>query len=251
MPAAAALGRARAAYGAVGVLVGLVALFVGVLVGFGFLWALLVAILVGAACATGLYLSADALAMRALGAERIAPGSHPRLENVLEGLSVAHGFRQPELHLIDDAAPNAAVVGRTPRSSCLILTTGLLERLGRVELEGVLAHELMRIRTRQPFLDVTVATLIARPLGFAPGLSSSLARRVLDTDTLVLTDAAGAAITRYPPGLRGGLESIRSDGRVVKNNPRAYRHLWMDVPEGAVVEPAFSLDDRIAVLHEL
>ncbi len=251
MPGDAALTRAKAAYGIVGLIVAVVLLVILALVGLGVLWAVLIALVIGVAVAVSLYLVADNLALKALGATPLASGSEPRLENLVEGLAVAHGFRQPELFVVDDTAPNAAVIGRTPELARLVLTRGLIDRLERVELEGVLAHELMRVRTRQPFLNVTIATLIARPLGFAPGLAASLAGRMLDADTSVLTDAAGVRVTRYPPGLRAGLESIRTDGRVVAVNPRAYRHLWLDVPEGGVLEPAFSLDDRIAVLHEL
>ena len=146
MADAAARTRAQVAHVLAGAVVAVVVFLVGLLVGLGLLWSALVALVVGAAAALVVYFTADAMALRALGASPIDPGTHPRLENLVEGLTVAHGFRQPDLFLVDDAAPNAAVIGRTPQTSKLIVTSGLLERLERVELEGVLAHELKHIR---------------------------------------------------------------------------------------------------------
>lgn len=251
MESSAATGRARAAYLVLAGLVATVVLVLGLIIGLGLIWAILIGLVVGLALSAAVYLTADSIALSALGARSLPEGTYPRLENLIDGLTVAHGFRTPALYVIDDAAPNAAVVGRSPRHSSLVLTTGLLERLQRVELEGVLAHELTRIRSGQTFVNVTVATLIGRPLGFAEGLATSLAGRLVSPDTPVLTDAAGAEITRYPPGLAGALVSMRQDGRVIKANPRAYRHLWLNVPGGTVVEQTFTLDDRIAVLQEL
>lgn len=251
MPTAAALSRARAAYGVVGGVIAVVVLVVGLLVGLGLVWSLLVALVLGGAIAAALYLGADAMALKALGAEPMAEGSRPRLENLLEGLTVAHGFRSPDVHLVQDSAPNAAVVGRSPSDASLVLTTGLLERLDRVELEGVLAHELMRIRTRQTVVNVSAATVGGRVLGFAPGLSRRVAGALLDTDAPVLTDFAGSGITRYPPGLCAALQSIHADGRTVATNPAAYRHLWLNPPGDAIAVQTFSIEDRIAVLQEL
>lgn len=251
MVSSAAIGRARAAYIALVVVVAAIISVVGLIAGLGLIWAILVGVVLGLAAGAAIYLTADSTAVNALGAQPLAEGTYPRLENLIDGLTVAHGFRSPALYVIDDAAPNAAVVGRTPQHSSLILTTGLLERLERVELEGVLAHELTRIRSRQNFVNVTVATLVGRPLGFAERLAASLAGHLVNPDTPVLTDVAGASITRYPPGLAGALVSMRKDGRVVKSNPRAYRHLWLNVPESPIIEQTFTLDDRIAVLQEL
>lgn len=251
MPTGAALARARTAYTIIGAAIAAVLFVVLALVGLGVLWSLLIGVVLGAAAAWGIYVSADAIALKALGATPMPDGAYPRLENLLHGLTVANGFRDPALYVVDDAAPNAAAVGRTPRHSGLVVTTGLLDRLERVELEGVLAHELTRVRTRQTFLNVTAATLIGRPLGFAEGLAARLGGRLVGADAPVHTDLAGVGITRYPPGLTGALVSMRTDGRVVKTNPKAYRHLWLNVPEGPIVDLAFSLDDRIAVLQEL
>ncbi len=243
--------RARTAYALFAALVAVVLLVILLLVGLGAVWAAIAAVLVAGSATLALYLTADRLALRAVGARPVDAGEMPHLENLVQGLAVAHGFRLPQLCLIDDAAPNALVVGRTPRHGALAVTSGLLERLERIQLEGVLAHELSRIRSRETFAAVTAATLVCRPLGFSERIAGTLASRLLDPQVAVRADLTGAGITRYPPGLAGALMSLRADGRTVKTNPRAYRHLWFDPPAGVIAELSFSLDDRIDVLHEL
>ncbi len=243
--------RAASVHGAVGCLVAVVIVVALWLVGVNLVWAAVVAVVVGGAGVALAYLRQEPMVLRAVGAERVAVGAQPRLENLVAGLCVANGFREPALYLVRDAAPNILAVGRHPRHGALAVSTGLLERLGRVELEGVVAHELTRIRNRTTFLEVTVGVLIARPLAFAPSLAASIARRLLDPRTSAEVDVASMLVTRYPPGLAAALRSMRADGRAPVVNPIAFRHLWVDVPEGSLVPQDFSLDDRIAVLEEL
>ncbi len=251
MHAAAMVRRAVVAHAVFGALIAVALFAILALAGVGVLWSAVVAVVAAVGATLAVYLLADGLALRAVGARPVAAGELPKLRNLVEGLAVAHGFRRPELRLIDDAAPNALVVGRTPRHGALAVTRGLLDRLERIELEGLLAQELSRIRSRETFVNVTAATLVGIPFGFSPRLAAALAGRLLDPQVTVQADVTGAGITRYPPGLAGALMSLRTDGRTVKANPRAYRHLWFDPPPDAITEPAFSLDDRIAVLHEL
>ena len=231
--------------------VAVVALLVLLIVGLGVLLSVLLAVASAAVVAGVRYLTADRSVLRALGARPVADGELPRLENLLESLAVAHGFRSPTMYIIEDGAPNAAVVGRTSKHGALIVTTGLLERLRRIELEGVLAHELSRIRSGETVVNVTAAILAGKLFGFSDRLSTALGRHLVDDELAVRADMAGSELTRYPPGLAAALSSMRSDGRVVKANPRAYRHLWINVPDEAIVAQAFSLEDRIAVLQEL
>lgn len=251
MTPAVAVRRSVTAYGMVAGLIAGVVLVVLALIGLGIVWALLVGVLAGAAVAWFVYSQADSAALRALGARPARPGELPRLENVVEGLVVANGFRMPTLYIVDDSAPNAAAVGRNPRHAGIVITTGLLERLRRIELEGVLAHELSRIRARETLTAVTAGQLAGRVLGFSDSLSSMAARHLLEPTATVKADLAGISITRYPPGLAGALESMRTDGRTPVKNPRAFRHLWIDVPDGALGEQDFTTRDRIDVLQEL
>lgn len=246
-----AVRRAGAAYAIFAAVVAVVAAVVLALVGLGIFWSILVGVVAGLAAAAAVYMRADSLALSALGARPAAPGELPRLENLVESLVVANGFRMPQLYLVDDPVPNAAAIGRTPRHSALVVTTGLVERLRRIELEGVLAHELSRIRSRQSLSAVTAAQLAGRMLGFSERLSSAAARHLLDPSATVVSDMAGVSITRYPPGLAAALAAMRADGRHPERNHRAYRHLWINVPPDGLADHDFSVDDRIEVLHEL
>lgn len=248
MTRALAIRRMSVGHAVLAALIGVVILIVLLLVGLGVVWSLLIAIVVGAAVSWFAHTRADAVALNALGARPLASGEVPQLENLVEGLVVANGFRMPALYVVDDAAPNAAAVGRTPKHSGLIVTTGLLERLRRIELEGVLAHELTRVRSGETLIGVTAGLLVGR---LPKAVSTKLAARMLESDCTYCADRAGVELTRYPPGLAGALSSMRADGRVVKHNPRAYRHLWINTPAESLVEPSFSLDDRIEVLAEL
>jgi len=251
MTPALAVRRAVLLYGAVALAAALIVLIVLALAGVSLLWSVLAGLVIGL-CGTGLlYRRQEAMVLRSVGAEPLRPGAHPRLENVVAGLCVSNGFREPALYIIDDAAPNMLAVGRHPRHGALVTSTGLLERLGRVELEGAVAHELTRIRNRTTLLDATVGVLIVRPLGLVPTLAGSLAQRLLDPRTNVEVDAASVQVTRYPPGLASALRSLRSDGRAPKANPLAFRHLWVDPPADPIVAPDFSIDDRIEVLDQL
>lgn len=217
----------------------------------GPLWAIPVTLVVAAAAVGLLYLRSDALMLRSIGARPLDEKESPRLFNLVEGLTVAHGFRFPGLYIVEDGAPNAAVGGRAPKHGTLIVTSGLLDRLDRIELEAVLTHELTRIRRGDGAVNVTVATVIAPISRVLPGLGIKLASRLVDPERAVAADMAATSITRYPPGLAAALESVRADGRVVVANRRAYRHLWLVNPPEPIVESAFSVDERIAVLYEL
>ena len=94
------------------------------------------------------YFNSDkvALAMSARQAGRRAHSTRG-YHNLVEGLCIASGLPKPRLYIIDDDAPNAFATGRNPKHAAIAVTTGLLEKMNRVELEGVLAHELSHIRT--------------------------------------------------------------------------------------------------------
>ena len=84
-----------------------------------------------------------------------------RLHNLVEGLCIAGGLPKPRVYVIDDAAPNAFATGRDPKHAAIAVTTGLLEKMNRVELEGVLAHELSHIKN----YDILVSTLAVTMVG--------------------------------------------------------------------------------------
>jgi heat shock protein HtpX len=107
------------------------------------------------------YWKADAIALAVSRAPRPTRWSTSGLHNLVEGLCIASGLPKPRVYIVDDPAPNAFATGRDPKHAAIAVTTGLLEKLNRVELEGVLAHELSHIRN----YDILVSTLAVTLVG--------------------------------------------------------------------------------------
>jgi heat shock protein HtpX len=137
-----------------------VAWAVDLLLGFG-IAGLLIALVVAGVGAFIAYWKSDAVALRMSHARPADPEQYARLHNVVEGLCIAAGLPKPRVYIIDDPAPNAFATGRNPRHAAVAVTTGLLDTMNRVELEGVLAHELSHIKN----YDVLVSTLAVTLVG--------------------------------------------------------------------------------------
>jgi Zn-dependent protease with chaperone function len=153
--------------------------------------------------------------------------------------------------VVDDDAPNAFAVGSSPRSAAVVVTTGLLARLRRVELEAVLAHELSHVKEGSTALRTVAVPLVGLPATVLPsGLAGRLRRWVVD-DAEATADLAAIAVTRYPPGLAGALEVVAAGGGQVATPP-AVAHLWLAPPLGAFPpSPGEGLPERVAFLREL
>lgn len=207
----------------------------------------LVGIIVAGAAAAGvvafLVSRADAYALSRCGAVPADPVAHARFHNVVEGLCVAAGLPKPALLVVDgEAAPNALALGRDPRRASIVVTSGLLEKLTRIELEGVVAHELTHVKSA----DTLVSTVAVGTVGrFAPGLVT----KAIGGSRETLADVTGVSLTRYPPGLISALEKLRDDPAVLHSPDRAIAHLWIEPP---VAEPSCPpLEERIQALREL
>ncbi len=177
----------------------------------------------------GAYLFSDRVALALTRARPAEPEEEPRLHNVVEGLCVAAGLPKPDLYVVDDHSLNAFSVGRNPGHASLVVTSGLLEGLNRVELEGVVAHELAHIRNHDTLMTTTAVGL-------------PLLRLVLPGRRESLADVTGVRITRYPPGLIAALEKLR--GEKGPDRSWATAHLWIDAPDPP-------LDQRLAELRDL
>lgn len=180
--------------------------------------------------AAGAYLVSDRIALALTRARPAGPeGANARLHNVVEGLCVAAGLPKPDLYVVDDRTLNAFSVGRNPGHASLVVTSGLLDKLDRVELEGVVAHELAHIRNHDTLLTTTAVGL-------------PLLRLVLPGRRESLADVTGVRFTRYPPGLIAALEKLR--GEKAPGRSWATAHLWIDAPDPP-------LDQRLAELRDL
>jgi heat shock protein HtpX len=202
----------------------------------GWLVGLLVGLVAGALLVWLAPRAGERAALRGTAAEPADPGRWARYHNLVEGLCQAAGLPMPRLYVVDSDAANAFSVGHDPERAALVVTGGLFAGLNRVELEGVLAHELNHIWS----WGARLATL-GVALGRLPWLRrlTTPPRRELDADE------GGARLTRYPPGLVSALRKLAADQ---PPGPPNLRHLWIVAPDDDTRPP---LPERIAALQEL
>ncbi len=195
-----------------------------------------------------------------LGASPAAENDYPRLYNLTQGLSLAGGVAEPDLCVVDDVSRNAAAVASGDRAA-VVCSTGLLDALDRVSLEGVIAEVLVRIRSG----DAEAATIgsalyggfLRGPLAAIGRPAASIGLRSLLADDRDLSaDRAAVALTRYPPGLLQALTIIRAGSPTPATADASNEHLWLVPPatvDGAAeaVIHGSPLDLRIDVLGEL
>jgi Peptidase family M48 len=209
-----------------GILVAVVNPLVGVLVG----------IAVGVLKGLAIWFSAPRLTLRLLGAQPaeqvLDEAAEARLANLAEGLCATLGLRPPALWAVRDRIPNACSVGKNPRDATLVVTTGLMEVLGLIELEGVIAHELVHIK-RDDVVVGSVAVTVLRPLA-ALTHNDTWLHRAVGPGREYETDQLAAAAVRYAPGLQGALEVLAAhrtpaaDSVFAPGRLAATRWLWID-----------------------
>lgn len=190
---------------------------------------------------------ADGAVLRSLGGRPADPVREARLHNLVEGLSLAAGVPPPALQVLDDDRPNALALGRGARTATVVVTSGLLEQLERVELEAVLAHELSHIRSG----DTEPGTLAAH-LSRLPLVGGLVRSGLIDADREAIADLNGVAVTRFPPGLAAALEKLRGAASpgALPPGPAACHHLWI-VSATDPGNPSPDIDERIDALREL
>jgi Zn-dependent protease with chaperone function len=178
---------------------------VGLVVGFLAVW--WGGIIAALATAGGLWLglvaprlrTAEGRAAGLVGPSRAAgPQDEARLLNLVEGLAPGAGLPRPRVLVVDDDAPNALAFGRDGRRGIVVLTTGLLGRLDRMQLEAVVAHLLVQIR--DGFSATATMSLAFRPSRPAPPLP------------FAVVDSKAVTLTRYPPALASALETVAAAG---------------------------------------
>ena len=183
----------------------------------------------------------------------------------METLAIGLGIEPPKIYVIDDTAPNAFATGRDPKHASLAVTRGLLEKLDRTELEGVIAHEMSHVVNRdiRVMLLVTVlvgtialmsdwmlrgmqfgggrrrgrdgggagfVALIAIALAILTPIIATLIQLAVSRQRDYLADASGALLTRYPPGLASALRKISSDPEALEVANKATASLYIANP---------------------
>lgn len=243
---------------------------VGYLIGGGPV-TLLISVLVAGATAVVSYWKSDAIALRVSRAQPADPDTYARLHNLVEGLCIAGGLPKPAVYVIDDPAPNAFATGRNPRHAAIAVTTGLLEKMNRVELEGVVAHELSHIRNYDILVSTLAVTMVGavavmtdvairlmwwnggrvsrsgdrdrggNPLAFvgfallilAPVVAKAM-QAAVSRRRETLADVSACQLTRYPPGLISALEKLRDDTTTTHSASMATAHMWIEQPLSGV-----------------
>jgi heat shock protein HtpX len=245
---------------------------VGYLFGYlfdGGLIGLVIALIIAAVGSFVSYRYGDRLVLRVSRARPATREEYPQLHNLVEGLCIASGMPVPALYVIPEDAPNAFATGRDPEHASVAVTEGLLRTLNRVELEGVLAHELSHVKNRDMLVGTLAATLVGvvvllagwmrwglfwgggrgRDRGGNPvimivailaiilaPLGAQLIRFAVSRRREYLADADGALMSRYPPGLASALRKIAASPNTMRVANNATAHLWFSQPSRAVGE---------------
>ena len=210
------------------------------------------------------YFAGDQLILGQSQARELGPAEEPELRHVVEALAIGLGIPVPKLYVIEDSAPNAFATGRDPQHASVAVTRGLLDKLDRTELEGVIAHELSHVGNRDirvmllvTVLVGTVALLadwmwrsmfwgrgrsrdrggagaviavIAIALAVLTPIIATLIQLAVSRQREYLADASGALLTRYPPGLVSALRKIAADKEALEVANKATASLYFANP---------------------
>ena len=227
------------------------------------------AVIIALAMTIGSYYASDKIVLAMSKARPVTKEEFPYLYNVVEGLTIAAGLPPPRCYVIDDTAPNAFATGRNPKNSVIVVTTGLLEKLNRVELEGVIAHEMSHIKNYDVLLQTLTVVMVgivallsdwmrrtfwwgggrrrgsdrgkgsggaaiilalALVMAILSPLIAQLIRLAISRKREFLADASGAMLTRYPPGLASALRKISADKEPLEAANKATAHLYIVNP---------------------
>lgn len=213
----------------------------------------------------GSYYYSDRIVLSISGAREATEQENTYLVHSVEALSLACGMPVPKIFVIDDTAPNAFATGRNPEHAVICVTTGLLQKMNRLELEGVLAHEMSHVKN----YDIRFMTLVTVMVGITALLSDMILRSFLwgrkggsrqegklgiilivvglifailapiiavliqlsiSRKREYLADADGALMTRYPQGLASALAKLEADKELLEAANKATAHLYIVNP---------------------
>ncbi|MBT6254477.1 M48 family metalloprotease [Candidatus Uhrbacteria bacterium] len=260
--------------------VGLMIIFVLVVLAFGFGFGayygdyyagLAIASIVSIGMTSISFFKSDKIALAASGAKVIKKSDNPMLWNTVENLAITAGLPMPRVAIMNDPALNAFATGRNYDHAVVAVTTGLLDKLTQVELEGVIAHEMSHVKNYDILLMTVVVVLVGTialladmmRFGFYGGRGSKKGGNAIAIIALVLVilspiigqliklavsrqreylaDASGALLTRYPEGLASALEKISQDSHQFRKANHATAHMFISNPfKGKGIKNAFS-----------
>lgn len=248
-------------------------LLVGVLVwalaqatGLGY-YAVPLAVIFSIVMSWGGYYYSDKIVLGMSQAHPVDKNEFPYLVNITEAIALGAGVPVPKLYMIEDSAPNAFATGRNPQNSVICVTRGLVDKLNREELEGVIAHEMSHIRNYDILLSTVAVTMVGvvvllsdwmlrfgwradrrrsrgaggeggdaaaaifLAIGFAVAILAPIFAQLLQLaisrEREYQADASAAMITRYPLGLANALRKIAADPEPLEVANKATAHLYI------------------------
>jgi len=231
---------------------------------------LVLAVAVSMGMAAAGYYSSDKVVLAISRARPVTKEEYPYLYNVVEGLAIAAGVPAPRCYVIDDTTPNAFATGRNPQHAVICVTTGILQKLDRAELEGVVAHEMSHIKNYDIRLQTVVVVMagvvallsdwmlrsffwgggrrrggregrggggagailvvVGLALALLAPLFATIIQLAVSRKREFLADASGAMLTRYPAGLASALRKISADTEPLEAANKATAHLYIVNP---------------------
>ena len=228
------------------------------------------AVVLGSLAGVGTYFAGDSLVLSVSGAREVDEAAAPQLLNVVREMAIAANVPMPRVYLIEDTAPNAFATGRDPKHASVAISTGLLEKLDREELQGVIAHELSHVRN----LDIrfslvvgvmvgaiailadfflrftfwgggsrgrdrdsgggggaqTIIFILAIALAILAPLISRFIQLAVNRQREYLADASAVELSRNPYGLERALAKISADPEVLEVANRGTQHMYFTNP---------------------
>jgi heat shock protein HtpX len=215
----------------------------------------------------GSYWWSDKIVLAMSGAKAVTHDQGREIYHIVENLCITAGLPAPKIYIIEDSAPNAFATGRDPQHGVICLTTGIIQKLEKAELEGVIAHELSHIGNRDILLSTVVVVLVgfvtlladwfrhwafwggkhrdsdrgggqlqvilmatAVVLSILAPIAAVLMQLAISRKREFLADASGALLTRHPDGLARALEKIAADQEPLEAANRATAHLYIANP---------------------
>lgn len=215
------------------------------------------------------YWWSDKIVLTMSGAKELTHDNNREIYHLVENLCITAGLPVPKIYIIEDSAPNAFATGRDPQHGVICFTTGIISKLEKIELEGVIAHELSHIGNRDILLSTVVVVLVgfitlladwfrhwmffgggkskddnngnggqlefilfivAITLSILAPVAAILMQMAISRKREFLADADAALLTRYPEGLARALEKISADQEPLEAANRATAHLYIANP---------------------
>lgn len=221
---------------------------------------LYIAVIFSIATSISSYWFSDKIVLNATKAQPIKKEDNPELYRIVENLAITAGIPMPKVFILNEAQPNAFATGRDEKHAVVAVTKGLLGKLERSEIEGVIAHEIAHIKNKDILLQTVVVVLVgivvilsdfflrismwggsdkdknilAVILGIIAAIlapiGASLIQLSISRKREFLADASGALLTRYPEGLASALEKISSDNSPLRTANNSNAHLFISSP---------------------